>query len=319
VPLPIRASSIRAALTALALAPLADPAAAAAAPPATAPQSGDPSVTLQFERLQRQPVPFEVVQGKFVFRALVADRPVWALLDTGMQVSLVDQQFAQANKLAVGGPMRPLGTPTGSLPMVRLDGVKVTIPGQLTFTASMAGVDLDFASRYLGRTIDLVIGEPYTSKLALVVFGPSRRLEISPSGSLAVPAGTRFAPMTPDGAVEVSINGKTVLAKLDLGSAEDLVLTEAGWDRVGLSGAPVTPGTAAGLDGTARPSIHASVSAMRVGPFEAANVSVSRQALTAKDGEAVIGLGFLARFNFAIDQPAGKLWLFPNAPVAGGK
>jgi hypothetical protein len=55
---------------------------------------------------------------------------------------------------------------------------------------------------------------------------------------------------------------------------------------------------------------------MRVGPFQAANVSVSKQALTAKDGDAVIGLGFLSRFNFSIDQKAGKLWLFPQASTA---
>ncbi|WP_152569582.1 MULTISPECIES: aspartyl protease family protein [Sphingomonas] len=295
-------------LTALAIAAM--PSLSAAAPPPVAPEN----VTLQFERVHRTPVPFEVVRGKFVFRATVAERPVWALLDTGMQVSLVDSAFAQQNQLTVAGPMRPLVTPTGNLPMVRLDGVKVAIPGQLSFAASMAGVDLGFATKYLGRTIDLVIGEPYTSSLALVVFGPSRRLEISPSGSLAVPAGTAFAPMTPGGEVEVSINGKTVRAKLDLGSAEDLVLTDDGWARVGLNGAAVTAGTAAGLDGSARPSAHTTVSEMRVGPFQATNVSVSRQLLTAKDGEAVVGLGFLARFNFAIDQQAGKLWLFPPTP-----
>lgn len=308
------AASFHILLTALVVAVIPRP--SAAAPPPTVPGNGSSSVTLQFERLHRSPVPFEVVKGKLVFRAVVANRPVWALLDTGMQVSLVDTLFAQQNKLAVAGSMRPLVTPTGNLPMVRLDAVKVAIPGQMTFEASMAGVDLGFASGYLGRTVDLVIGEPYTSSLAFVVFGPSRRLEISPSGSLDVPVGTSFAPMTPGGEVEVTINGRTILAKLDLGSAEDLVLTDAGWARVGLSGAHVTEGTSAGLDGNSRPSTHTGVSEMRVGPFQAVNVTVSRQLLNAKDGDAVVGLGFLSRFNFAIDQQAGKLWLFPLAPAS---
>jgi hypothetical protein len=290
------------------------PSASAATPPASsAPRDGSSSVTLQFERLHRSPVPFEVVKGKLVFRALVADRPVWALLDTGMQVSLIDSHFAQQNKLTDGGPIRPLVTPTGSLPMSRLDAVRVAIPGQVTLAASFASVDLGFASSYLGRTIDLVIGEPYTSSLALVIFGPSHRLEISPSASLSLPHNTPFAPMTQSGEVEVLLNGATIRAKLDLGSAEDLVLTEQGWAKVGLSGAKATEATSAGLDGTPRPSLHTSVGEMRVGPFQASNVSVSRQLLTAKDGDAVIGLGFLSKFNFAIDQKAGKLWLLPQA------
>jgi hypothetical protein len=298
-------------LTALSLAPIAS-ALAATPPMSPAPANGSSSVTLEFERPHRRPVPFELVRGKLVFRAVVADRPVWALLDTGMQVSLVDSRFAQQNQLPVGGSMRPLVTPTGSLPMSRVDAVKVAIPGQATFEASFGSVDLGFASTYLGRTIDLVIGEPYTSSLAFVIFGPSRRLEISPSGSLRLPPDTPFAPMTPSGEVEVSVNGATIRAKLDLGAAEDLVLTSQGWAKLGLSSAKVTAGTAAGLDGTSRPSSLTIVRAMRVGPFQASDVSVSKQLLTAKDGDAVIGLGFLSRFNFAIDQKAGKLWLFPQ-------
>lgn len=277
------------------------------------PPDGSSSVTLRFERLHRSPVPFELVKGKLVFRAMVVGQPVWALLDTGMQVSLLSSHFAQQNKLTVAGSMRPLITPTGSLPMSRVNGVKVAVPGQVAFEASFASVDLGFASTYLGRTIDLVIGEPYTSSLALVIFGPARRLEISPSGSLRLPPDTLFAPMTPSGEVEVNINGATIRAKLDLGSAEDLVLTNEGWAKVGLSGAKVTEGTSAGLDGTPRASLHTSLSEMRVGPFQASNVSVSRQLLTAKDGDAVVGLGFLSRFNFAVDQKAGKLWLLPQA------
>lgn len=309
MPLLKSAAWLRAFPIALAVAML--PRSVAAAPPAINAEGAQANVTLQFERQHRNPVPFEVLKGKLVFRAVVADQPVWALLDTGMQVSLVNSLFARQRRLPVAGSMRPLITPTGSLPMVRLDAVKVAIPGQVTFEASMGGVDLGFASGFLGRNIDLVIGEPYTSSLAFVVFGPIRRLEISPSGSLAVPAGSSFAPMTRDGEVEVTINGRTVLAKLDLGSAEDLVLTAGAWTELGLSGAHVTQTTSAGLDGTGRPSIQTNVSEMRVGPLQAANITVSRQLLTAKDGDAVVGLGFLSRFNFAIDQKAGKLWVFP--------
>ena len=183
--------------------------------------------------------------------------------------------------------------------------------GKQTF----ADARLTSAQGRWNRTIDLVIGEPYTSSLAFVIFGPSRRLEISPSGSLRLPSDTPFAPMTPSGEVEVTVNGATIRAKLDLGAAEDLVLTEKGWAKIGLSGAKVIQGTSAGLDGTPRASSHTSVGEMRVGPFHAANVIVSKQLLTAKDGDAVIGLGFLSRFNFSIDQKAGKMWLFPQTPA----
>ena len=46
-----------------------------------------------------------------------------------------------------------------------------------------------------------LLGFAGSGLLAFVIFGPSRRLEISPSGSLRLPPDTPFAPMTPSGEV----------------------------------------------------------------------------------------------------------------------
>ena len=51
---------------------------------------------------------------------------------------------------------------------------------------------------------------------------------------------------------------------------------------------------------------------MKIGPFEAAQVPVAQGPLHPKDGEAVVGMGFLSRFDFFLDEKDRKLWLVSN-------
>lgn len=64
----------------------------------------------------RAPLAYALVEGNIVFKATLADREIWAILDTGAERSIVDVGFAGQARLTVGPPEGTIRTSTGPVP-----------------------------------------------------------------------------------------------------------------------------------------------------------------------------------------------------------
>lgn len=107
----------------------------------------------------------------------------------------------------------------------------------------------------------------------------------------------------------VVIDGVALQVTLDLGYNGAFALSDDAWAKAGLDKLPSIERKSARLEGTIFTVPHTTASSVKVGTKTFANVDVSRQPVLADDGDGMIGLGFLSRFDFALDIKAGKLWL----------
>ena len=63
------------------------------------------------------------------------------------------------------------------------------------------------------------------------------------------------------------------------------------------------------MAGDLRSTTYSVLPMVTAGPFAAENVPVAQKEGFADDGDGVLGMGFLSRFDFAIDQKARRLYL----------
>ena len=287
--------------------------AAQSAEPAPPPAGKKASAEIVFERKDRRPVDFEFVHGLVTFQATVAGRPSWVVLDNGASSSVVDVNFAKAQNLDFAGSLPPLQTATGILHRERVNGVSLDIPHQLKTTAPFSAADLAVSSRTMGRPITMILGRPFTDNLGFLIYASSRKFIVGPSGRLNLPPGTEYAPLLNDlPQVQVDVDGQRVTATLDLGSDAALTFSPSAWTRLGLNKSRQVKGTSVRLDGKSAEIVSTVVGRVKIGPFEAKQVYVQQGPLRPQAGEAVVGMGFLSRFDFFIDEKDRKLWLVSN-------
>jgi len=274
-----------------------------------------PQNAVQFEirmnaKGERFPLPFETLNGVPVFRVDVNGQQVWAMLDNGVSSSLLDKGFAQSQNLPLGPVTSKLRTPSGALDRQLVHNVTVQVPGQLRFTSPFSAVDLAFLKAATGRPITLVLGKEYFDVLAVLVRPSSSSLELGPSGRLNVPAAVRAIPLTSERPnVEVRMGGKALNLMIDLGYNGDIALTPQAWDALSLNKRPATFGKGANLNGSVYDVKFVKLPSVGIGPMTVNNVSASLRPLRAEDGDGILGLGVLRRFDFALDVKARKLWL----------
>lgn len=286
----------------------------AGAQPAAPMQS--PGEVVQFKinlvpNADRRPVAFEIINNVPVFRAKIGGNPVWAVLDNGMGISLIDVNFARSHGLAIGRLVSPLTTATGSVQRWRLDGVSVEIPGQMSMTSAFSAVDLSFVERAVGRPVSLVIGKEYFDNLAVLVRSSDQTLQFGPSGSLRASPKTPLIELRNGSQVQVDVGGRPLLLSIDLGSNNQIVLSESAWSSLGVESAPTTNGKAANLQGEVFGAKQSTLPHVRLGSVVASDVRVSIEPVLAHDADGLLGFGFLDHLDFALDSKAGKLWLIP--------
>ena len=269
---------------------------------------------------ERVPLPFETLNGVPVFRVDVNGQQVWAMLDNGVSSSLLDKGFAQSQNLTLEPVTSKLRTPSGALDRQPVRNVTVQVPGQLRFTSPFSAVDLAFLKAATGRPITLVLGKEYFDVLA-VLMRPSRStLELGPSGRLNVPAALPAISLTsgrPN--VEVRVGGKALNLMIDLGYNGDIALTSAAWGALDLDKLPATFGKGANLNGNVYDVKFVKLPSVGIGPMTVNSVSASLRPVRAEDGDGILGLGVLRRFDFALDVKARKLWLIDSKGSSASK
>jgi hypothetical protein len=263
----------------------------------------------------RSVLPVEVINDIMVFKAVVAGKEVWATIDNGMALSLIDDAFVREQGMTLGAEVAPFATAAGPLTQRRVQGVHVIIPGQIDFTAPFSAADLKFLSRAVQRPISIVIGKEYFENLAFLYSRSRRQLEIETSGRLIDGLAQGAAVLATSGdppKIPVTINGKIVFLTIDLGFNGDVSLSPAAWksvigDRAKTYTKPFGNFHALGGEAT-----FTHVPSVKIGNLAIDTVEISERPTLAINGDGLVGMRLLDRFDFLLDEKAEKVILDPS-------
>lgn len=278
-------------------------------------RGGDIQVHVRYAPLTaHKSAPYELVHGHVVFKATVAGRDVWALLDTGAERSLIDTALAAEAGLRIDAPQGTLRTSTGaSIPKRRVSDVQIRIADQIDIQSpAVAGLDMAAMSDAMGRKISFVLGAEFLSQLAIKLDPAKRTLDLYPSGALRPPAGFPSAPLKGGYRVELVVDGKPVLVELDLGAAGALTLEPEAWARVGPANAAVQRGETLGVDGRPRAADFGVLPVVNLGANRFTNVRTKIMPWSADETEGAVGMDILDQLFVVLDAKAGTLWLAPR-------
>lgn len=291
---------------------------APAAPPAAAPQSG-PGVRLQLSiRVpppeQRAVVPYET-PTHIVFRAKVAGRDVWALLDSGFTTSAMDLTLAREAGLAVNPTDASAKSLHGRMPLWQVDETTVLVPGQAEIAyKGLPAIDLKPTSAGLGRPIGLVLGMDLISNAVLVVDTVGKTFRVAPGRLTSPPPGFRAIDLLPGPAgrprINITVGGQEIPVVIDTGGYGEVSITPQVWASVIPADARVLLNTSGGAEGVERMERATVVPEIELGGGRLRNVAVRRG--PPDSDENLLGLGLLSRFRFVLDVREGKLWLAPR-------
>lgn len=309
-------------ITALAL----EDGAATTTPPAPAPQTSAPQAdgkvkfNLRFvPKEQRAPVAYESPTGGILFRANIAGRDVWAMLDTGASYSLMDIELARSAGLTIGSEEKPIKTSRGEMMMRRVSDVSILIPGQFEARYSpLAAVDMGAASAVLGRKIEFVLGPDFLSALVLSVDPSKRTFQLAPSGAFKAPPGSKTISLqNGKPQIEVMIGNEKALVKIDTGYDGQLNLTPAAWERIVPKDAATGTAINSGAEGRTYANKTVLLPEIEIGSIRMTDVLVGEWPERPEDG--VLGMGLLGKFRFALDMKMGTLWLASSTPPSASR
>lgn len=262
-------------------------------------------------QVQRAPVQYETVKGRVIFRARLAGREVWALLDNRADFTLIDLAFARNTGLSLAGEGRSVvGAGGGTLASKWVADVPLAIAGQFEARMQMRGLDLSATSKVLGYKIELVLGGDALMQLALRIDPFRHTFHLTPSGMMDLTGANEAIGLQGRRAlVEVRIGGKPATVSIDLGSNGGLALTEAAWKRMGATGRHLGTGTVTGGTGEPYDVEVMEVDEIAIGALSVHKVNTSLEPARPGTGDGIVGMAVLGKFVIVMDLGAGKLWL----------
>lgn len=259
---------------------------------------------------QRAPVVYQSRHGYLLFRASVAGRDVWAMVDSGTTSSAIDLGLAREAGVRMGAAGRPQKTPDGQLASRSAHDVAVRIPGQLEGRiARLNALDLSGMTRLLGQRVGLLLGQEFLRGMALRVDPEARTFWLAPTGSFGGGEGFHVLDLRngrPQ--VEIGVGSERLLVTIDTGYNGQLDLTPATWRRI-IAGGASRPAISADATGAFARTKAAVLPEVRMGAIRFADVRVRERDALAYWGDGSIGMGLLGRGPFTLDLGRGKLWV----------
>lgn len=297
----------------------------AAAAPTTVAQAA-PVATLAPDTESRW-VPFDLTPGNQIrFAMTLDDRPVAAILDTGVSVSVLSRDYARRNRIAVRqeGRADVIG---GTLDVGRADTRVLTIGGLTRRGGGLVVADLPAAATRGASGdqsgVDMLVGRDLTAQWALDIDYQARRFRLLRSGRLPFTGSSAPLAIAPDRQLYMSTLtiGTKRLAPvvIDTGDGAAVTLSALAWRRAGL-GTPATSAISFGLAGAVESDLSI-VPQLSLGTAVARDVEVRKErpgGFSDTIGVAGrVGSGLLQRFRVLLDPGAGHLLLraLPAAPV----
>jgi len=298
--------------------PLALLLAAAAPPPA-----GREGVVMLAADSETRWVPFDLTPGNQIrFTLTLDDRPVTAILDTGVSYSVLASKSVAADpaRVTANGQATAIGGGgNGTVAVGWLATRRLTIGGLTRTGGGVTVADLPALATGSAQAVDMLIGRDVTGGQALDIDYANHRFRLLPSGRLPF-VGT-IAPLTISAGRRVYESSVTVGGRrlspmiVDTGDGSAITLSAASAKTAGIARLPTTTTISFGLAGE-------TISTLAILPA----VSLGQQAIRAVEtriepaggfSETIgvagrIGSGLLQNYRVLLDPGAGRMVLKPG-------
>lgn len=291
----------------------ATPLGAAMAPPLL---PASPERLILARDAETQWVPFELTPGNQIKFAMAIDgRPITAILDTGVTISVLSHRFATANGLKVVPGSHAIGV-GGSVPLGWADGRSLTIGGLTRSGGRLGVVDLPINAIGGDDPVDALIGRDLVDRYALDLDFAQRRFRLLPSGRLPFLGESAPLAIAPHQQLYVSemkigsANLRPVV--IDTGDGATVTVSNEAWRSLSLARLQSTTTLSYSVGGpiTTELLVLPSVS---VGGATLRNAEARIEpdgGFSARMGVAGrIGLGFLQHYRVLLDPLAGRMVL----------
>jgi predicted aspartyl protease len=309
-----------------AMAMLAHAAAPAAPPPSRAPatapaaapvRSDDRASVAMVPAAQRRWLRYEG-RDALLFRATVAGRASWVLLDTGARYSAIDTGLARAAGLALADSRVRAQTPTGSLPTLMAQDVALVIPDHLSLRMTRSfSADLSHISAALGRPIGFVLGWELLGAFTLVVDTGNHFFYLARAGEIRVPRNLPSVPFARDTRrLPARIGDQWLSLELDTGHNGVIGLRPEVWDRVAPPGLKTSDGRMVAAEGEVHSFRTGRFPTVVIGPATLTDVPVSRRDMANTSADGIVGMALFQHLGFILDPSGGRLWLLPAGMAA---
>ena len=250
-------------------------------------------------------IDFDLTPGNQIRFAMTLDgRPVTAILDTGVSISVLARRYADAQRLTVGdgGRAAAIG---GTVDIGKVATRTLAIGGLVRSGGTLAVVDLPAAATGSAQAVDLLVGRDLTAGFALDIDYRARRFRFLKSGRMPFAGVTAPLSIAPDRQVYVSalmLAGQRVQPVIvDTGDGSAVTLSAPAWRRTRAAAAPAAATTTIS-SGLAR---QVEVRIEPPGGFSDQIGTAGR-----------IGSGFLQRYRVLLDPGAGHMLLAEDAAAA---
>jgi predicted aspartyl protease len=245
------------------------------------------------------------------------------LVDSGAQFSAIDRGLANrlGLKAATPAPMIAYGV-TGGPTLTHTVGLDLQLPGLRVEDLRAAVFDLASLSAMTRTPFDLLLGRDVLGSLILEVDGPGRRVALMRPEAYAAPVSAVSAATVGRGGALLARVGieaaQAIEALVDTGASAALALSAAAATNAGLLHAErnVARASSVGLGGLSVDRI-VLAQEVRLAGFLLRDVPV--QIFTPARGgpipSALLGMGLLRRFRFALDHDRSQMHLaLPKPP-----
>lgn len=253
----------------------------------------------------------EFSAGRIFVPVIVNGRPAAGLLDSGAEMTILDDGFAARAGLELAGSEQARGTGAGSVEARFAKGVNLAAAGVGLSARTVTVVDLeDVASRLIGRPVDVVLGREFFDSGRLRIDLQAGR--IGAVARRARPAGTRFRLTTRHGieTFPVAVEGNPpAAAHFDLGNGNEVLVGRAYAVRIGLTAPHRITGRRAGggLGGEVQREL-VTLKTLRIGTETFTDVPAAIDDSEGA-GDLNIGTSILRHFLITTDFPQHALWL----------
>jgi hypothetical protein len=264
-------------------------------------------------------IPFDLTPGNQIRFTMELDgRPVTAILDTGVSMSVLAQRYAEANRLSVAaeGRAQAIG---GTVDVGTVATTRLAIGGLERRGGTLAVAALPAAATGSATAVDLLVGRDLTGAFGLDIDYAQRRFRFLKSGRMPFAGTTAPLAIAPERQVyvsQVTLGGARLQPMIvDTGDGSAVTLGAPGWRAARPPAGPVTTTVAFGLKGPVVSEV-AIVPNLVVGNMVAHNVEVRIEPAGGfSDTLGVagrIGSGFLQRYRVLLDPGAGHMLLSPG-------
>lgn len=243
--------------------------------------------------------------GRVFIAAEVNGVATEALLDSGAEASLIDDDFARAAKLAPGQPVTIRGS-GGTQQASLVSGAKLAALGLTLEPEAVVVMDLgELSQRLIRRPTQLVLGREIFDSARLRIDIHGQFIEVVPRDE--EPAGAPLELVAHAGieSIPVTVGGIAASAEFDLGNGSGVGVSRALADRLGLKVLGKRKGGGIGQE--------IELDVVRLDRLEVAGVTFTDVDAFIDDqpnsNDLNIGTSILKHFILTTDFPQRKVWL----------